>query len=343
MKEWYNNLNLRSYNAVFNFTNGGRNVGKSSAWKITAVLSFVNHGHCTVWARRTAEQVRACSASPSVFFKHDLLPLMGGVTLEDLRIRGDYAYIKDGKKWRPFINFCALSQPATERGADGLNYRHMILDEYTAIPADYARFQGDECRNLFDIFFSKKRTNPMRLYCLGNREAYSNPYYNYLGISPPPVGKIGITRYKNNTIAVEDLGLSFDAGDATFDAAIMALSGTPYGDFMTNGASDGGGIWHIAKTPKGAEFYTNVYLSGVGGFKIFAHNSAFYVSRNCDASKLVFTDTAITPYPLVYALSPSNRRWFSALTFAAKINNVYFDTPQTCEAWQKIRTLLCDK
>lgn len=343
MKKYYSNLPIRSYNAVINFSNGGRNIGKSSSWKITALRAFVKDGRCTCWVRRTADQKDACKERVDVFIKKDILPQLGGITYDDLRIRGDYLELKDGKKWKPVINFCALSQPYTERSVDGLPFAFMVFDEYTCTPTEYALFRGDECRNLFDLYVTKARMNQMRLYCLGNREAYNNPYYNYLGISPPPVDFCGIKTYKNGTIAVEHDLTPADVGTDTYTAFTEALSGTPYGKFLTDNAADGGGIWHIERRPPNATHYAAVYVSGRGAYTIWERAGQYYITRGCDKSRVVFADTARAPFRNVFVLSNSQKRWFDALTYAAKINAVFFENEECCEAWHFIKNMCCAK
>lgn len=341
MKKFYSNLDLRSHHAVFNFSNGGRNIGKSSSWKITAIRAFMKDGRATCWVRRTAEQKDTCKARIDVFIKKDILPELGGLTYEDMRIYGDYLEIKDGKKWRPAINFCALSQPSTERSVDGLNFAFMVYDEYTATPEEYVRFVGDECRNLFDIYVTKARLGNMRLYCLGNRESYNNPIYNYLGIRPPAVGFEGIRTYKRGTIAVEQINTPADVDADTYSAAMIALSGTPYGDFLGKGASDGGGIWHIERRPDKATHYAAVYIDGRGAFTIWQNGSQFFITRGADGTRVVFSDTARAPYKFTYLMGAQQRRWFDALANAAKINAVFFADEEVCETWPAIRRLVC--
>ena len=55
---FYNTLKIQSYNAILNFTDTVRNVGKTTAHKISAAVRFIKHHHKTIWLRYFKKDVK---------------------------------------------------------------------------------------------------------------------------------------------------------------------------------------------------------------------------------------------------------------------------------------------
>lgn len=315
--EYYNNLEIRSYNALINFTGGGRSIGKTTAWKNTALRAYNKDGVMTIWVRRTEEQTKATKQSIASFITPTVQKL-SGVDIDDLRIEGNYCKVRDGKNWRNVIKFCSLSTARKERSIEEKNPKFMVFDEYTTTPEEYALFRGNEVRALIDLFITKKRETGLRLFCLGNSEYILNPYFEYFGI--PTID--GIHTFKNRSICVENSPLiAKNMGGQIADA----LAGTEYGEFLQTNADCTG--WHILPRPDNCNIYATF---GIKGQYLNAHsfNGGLWFSVGKPRGLIFSDDTEIIKKVSCISLR-DNIRMLGYYKNCRKFNRIFFENTKS--------------
>lgn len=311
--EFYNNLEIRSYNALFNFTDGGRSIGKTTAWKNTALRAYNKEGVMTIWVRRTEEQTKATKQSITSFITPTVQKL-ASIDIDDLRIEGNYCKIRDGKKWENVIKFCSLSTSRKERSIEEKNPKFMVFDEYTTTPEEYALFRGNEVRALIDLFITKKRETDLRLFCLGNSEYILNPYFEYFGIHAID----GIHTYKNRSICVENSAIiSKTMGGQLGDA----LAGTEYGEFLQTNTDCTG--WHIIPRPENCNIYATFGVRGQY-LNAYAYNGGLWFSAGKPRGMVFSDDTGIIKNMSCVGLR-TNMRMLGYYKTCKSLNRVYFE------------------
>ena len=323
--EYINYLPLYGRGAIFNFVEAPRDVGKTFTAKYWGIERFKKCGKKFIWVRRTEEETRT---SKGKFFKKKLLK-MCGLTADDVRVKGNYAYMKRGRKWVDFVEFCSLSTAANQRSVDDEAYDLMFVDEAFATPAKRALFKGDEVREFIDLYFSKKREHKLTVFLLGNKETINNPYYQYFNITPPRFGFEGVRMFRNKTIAVWTITDFVKSAD--HERVESLLDGTPYYDYMFKGVAKCSTVATYGKTPKKARFNCG-FDFGIP-LTITRHNGRFYARGGVDSCRAVFVSReTISKYDRGILCLKSDKTRFFALENAARLNKITYENPLIAES-----------
>ena len=322
--DYINYLPLYGRGALINVVEAPRGVGKTYTAKMWGTRRFMKCGKKFIWVRRTEEETRT---SKGAFFKPKMLRALG-LKSDDVKIKGQYAYMKRGKRWVDFCEFCSLSNAATQRSVDNEDYDLMFLDEAFATLERVNRYHGDEVRDFIDLYISKKRDHKLIAFLLGNKETYDNPYYQYFNIPAPPVGFEGVRMFNGGTIAVWTV--TGYVTDEEHDKVARLLSNTDYGRYMFDGAAKTARNHVYGNPPRGATHYASFDFGRT--FTVWKHNGKMYVTPKLDASRVVFVGSGQRGYYNRALLTTTRERWrFSALELAYKRGKVIFQDATIAE------------
>lgn len=328
VNKYYTSLNICSYNSIFNFVNTNRNYGKTWGFKKRCVRRAIKHSKKTIWIRRFKKEVKECIAT---FFKSVDLQKFCNISFYDketnpkgnLKQNGNTFYIKRGKKWYDFLKVVALSDANAMRSADDVQVDTIIFDEYTTTVDKYKQFKGDEVTNFIDIFFSAKRNHKVKCFFLGNKESYSNPYFNYFKIPVLPYNFDGIKHFKNNSIAVEQRNnesvLNTEYDKLCFDL----FNHTSYGDYIYNSKYKNDIKIKKTKPPPDSTIYVQIYFNK-STFSIWRKNDLFYIDTKINNKYFIYCDELNTNYSNSKQLLKRHKTYFKALLNAISDNNVFY-------------------
>lgn len=324
---YINYLPIKSHGALINFIEAPRGVGKTFTAKLWLTRRYLKRGYKYIWVRRTEEET---IASKRNFFNTKLLRMLK-LTAEDVKVKGDYGYIRRGRKWVDFVQFCSLSRAATQRSVDDPDYNIMIVDEAFATPARMRMYAGNEVSDFLDLFISKKRDHAMTAFLLGNKEVINNPYYDYFSIDVPPAGFHGVRKFRGGEVLVYT-----SADTVNPDKRVNTLlDGTAYGDYMYKGAARTEHRQALTKKPKKATFYAAFDFGR--GFTLWSYQSKLYATMGVDASRLVFVSRETQGrYCREICVNRDKRAMFSWVRDALARGKVFYDTPLTVEVAEAV-------
>lgn len=294
--DYINFVPILSYStAIFYFADTVRNIGKTWGIGKMAWRRAFKHHKKTMYVRRFKKE--AIEAANSFYQSADFKEFCTGLIEYDpqtkkgnFKRRGRTFYIKRNGRWEWFLKVAYVTDAQSFRNAADIACDLILYDEYTTTPEKYALYRGNEVEHFIDLFFSIARKHPIRCIFCGNKESAQNPYYTYLGITPPAsyegvkVFKGGsIVCYQRNTPVKDDKNKAFD------EKVKRALKGTAYGAFLYAGAyKREPNIKHYV-TPKNAAGYVQVRFKG-DLLKISTAGEFFYINGAPDTAIGVLTD-----------------------------------------------------
>lgn len=299
--KWFSALPILSYNAILNIILGGRNIGKTWAFKRRTARRAFKKGKKTIWVRRTKAEAAECAAT---FYESRDLQEYCGISLYDknsnpdgnVRVNGRRIYIKRGGRWVWFVKIIALSEYKTMRSADDVDTDTVIFDEFTTTPEKYTMYRGNEAQDLIDLVISVMRQHEIKVFLLGNKESVSNPILQYFNIPPIPLKWQGIRTFKKGTIALQQINDGVKNNPNTFlDRVNDMLEGTAYGDYMTKATYKNQPKILITAPPRNAIGYIQLYWRGKH-IKIWRAATAdpntpeLFVTGKNDLECTIFTD-----------------------------------------------------
>lgn len=244
---------------------------------------------------------------------------------EDVKLEGNYGYIKRGKKWVDFVEFCSLSTAENARSTDDPDYDVMIVDEFAATPGKINRYVGDEVRDFLDLFVSKKRDHHLTAFLLGNRETFYNPYYTYFDL--PQDGPDGTFMFRGGSVSVTRRSKPPDG--VTNDLHDL-LAGTDYGEYLFDGVPKTQKHHEIGEKPKSAKHYAS-FDFGVP-FTIWRAGGKLYVRAKVDAGRVVFVSDPLAAYRKKIVCGKRDRARFSTLERLYKRGKILYSNESVASA-----------
>ena len=328
MRDFYNARPIISRGAVFNFILSLRNKGKTTSFKLRAYKRFIRHGYGTIWLRRTDEETKIAKKN---FYPPKLQKLLN-LSPDDLRLEGKYLYCKRRGKWAKMIEFCSVSSFRDERSNDDNTFNEIVFDEYQATPHAYNRYRGNEAADFIDFFISKKRNDKMRVFLLGNKEAYDNPYHRYFGIPAVLDDMDGFYHYGNG-ICLEVNNDPAPENKNQYETKVQnALMRTPYYQYLKDGKTKTATYTSIRDLPVNAVLWCN-FDFGVP-IAVYRYNGDYYFTklRDCRRRVVVLTEERGRLYPAPWYYLSTDKPRFDLLRIAAKNNRVYYTDPAIAES-----------
>ena len=314
--DFYNTLHVTSRGALWNFINGGRNLGKTTGFACRSKNRFCRRQTTTLWLRRFKDEAKQ---SRGKLFKPTTMKLCG-LTKNNFRWNGYEAQILIKDKWHTFLRLAWLSQWAALRSADDGTTDTVIFDEYRTTPERYSRYRGNEVENLIDLVSSMKREHDIRVFFLGNKEYPINPYYSYFGISVPD-DFVGLKTFKNGSILIENNDDIPDAVNESYRGKWRdSLADTPYGKYLFENEYKRG-CGDLVALPKNSKLvYQFDFENPVS---VYAENGIFYAKTTHDKTRLIFTDKP-RKYARQRVIRPADKFYFTGLITAYKFNLIRY-------------------
>ena len=333
-------LIVLSYNAIVTAVNSNRNYGKTWTFKKRAFRRAMKHGKKTIWLRMFKKELKEVA---DTFYASRDLQKYCGVSIYDKdtnpkgnvkRVGYTFYYRKNEKSpWKWFIKIFAVSNPDAVRSADDVDVDTIVFDEYTKTQEKYKRYRGNIVNDFIDIWKSASREHEVRCILLGNKEGFSNPFYNYFGIKPPRADWEGIKAYRNGSFVIQQINnLPNEEGD--YNRKVKALlAGTAYGNYLYKSMYKAATGLKPRKTPPNASLYVQLWIKKQP-LKISFVDGFYYVNRRIDETKAVYCDVLPHCYKKERLLVRRQRTFFFAFIDALARNAVYYDDELTHEAMQ---------
>lgn len=197
---WYNRSELLTHNGLFNFTIGGRGVGKTFNYKEWAI----NSNRQTVWVRRYAEDIKALIADNGNKFCSDLIN--AGKMDENIQyyVCDNILYINE----EPKIYFVALSTARRLKSQSFPLVDKIIFDEFLEEETRTSAYLKNEVELFLGLYetINRLRTGEdgrkdVRVFFLGNLSSFVNPYFSFWHITP---FEKRFKKFKDGLIVVEN-------------------------------------------------------------------------------------------------------------------------------------------
>lgn len=331
-------VKLMSYNAILNFIIDNRDTGKSTQFKKRALQRCIKHNTMCVWLRRHKDEIKKAKKNflNDKFFKVLEVDYKGKFKKKDFKIKDNYAYYKK----KPFVYFCAVSEAVSDKGIDAENIDTIVFDEFCVEEHRYNYYRGDEVSDFFKIFFTKKRTHAdgttsnIKIFMLGNRDSYSNPYYTFFKLPPLDIQFEGIKTYKNGSIAIMQLNTDKVRDETDYDKKLKELiKGTPLDRYLHGHVINSKSIQFVQR-PKTAQIYAQFDF----GYRISlaCENGKIWAFKGLDTKRFVFTDKPNDKYKRNYVIKREDMKLFATLKKAYKQNKLYYDCEHTYYHTMKI-------
>lgn len=346
---YYNNIEIKSHNCIYNYIDTERNDGKTWSFKIAGVIRFIKHRKKTVWNRTFVSEKKETKKN---FLSKNIIKKINeelhknnskkwkdfNVKKEDFVLDGDFLIYKPYKDW--CFNFTATGQQANVKSVDDPDCDTIVYDEYVTTPERLIRYRGNLVQDFCDLFITKKRDHVLRCYFLGNKEMVANPFKNYFGIEPLPVDFEGIRHYKENTILVHQKNTPpEEIAQNEFDKRVATMfKGTAYGQYLNAGAVKGIDTTRIARRPPNASVYCCFDLEKPVTAYLF--DNKIYFDTGVDKKRVIVTRKPTTKYKRVFVLTKADTSRFMTLKRCFKLNNVFYTNELAFEQGQMILSAL---
>lgn len=197
---WYSRQELLSHNGLFNFTIGGRGVGKTFNYKEWAI----NSKNQTVWVRRYAEDIKALVADNGSKFCSDLINAGKLDEETNFCVADNILYVEDEAK----IFFVALSTARRLKSQSFPKVDKIIFDEFLEEENKTTSYLKNEVDLFLGLYETVNRLRlgddgrkDVRAFFLGNLSSFVNPYFSFWHITP---FEKRFKKFKDGLIVVEN-------------------------------------------------------------------------------------------------------------------------------------------
>lgn len=321
-----------SRGAIVNFIVSLRSKGKTCAFLRRAWRRFQRHGYGTYWVRRTDDERKNALDKLIDPKKCRII----GAKMADFKRKGNTIYGKRGTRWQPFLTFIAVSSYRDERSADDERFREIVFDEYQTTPQAYRRYVGNEAQDFFDLFFSKKREISMRVFFLGNKESYANPYHAFFGIPEIRDDMDGFYLYAGGSICVEVNNEAPPKRTTTYERKFARLlDATPYKHYLNSGATKNALTACVSPLPRARKHWVNIDFGRP--LTIYATPAGYHFDDMRDPGRGCFVGDVHTAskYRRSFLYLSKDRDRFAPLIRALRNNKVRFTSAAVAEHAQR--------
>lgn len=327
--EFYCNLLILSFNAIFNFIVSNRNYGKTWAFKIRTWRRAFKRGKKTIWVRRFRKEVKEASqtfySSADLRAKlKDFAPYSKDNKDGNFRQLGHTFYIKRNGEWTWFLKIVCCSDSNAMRSADDVSCDTMVYDEFTTTPNKYKLYRGNEVTDFIDAFWSAKRKHKVYAFFLGNKESVSNPFFDYFGIQPLPESYEGIRTFRHGSIAIQQIN-NVNSLETEYDKKVFDLfEGTTYGNYIYSSETKNKPKIKLGVAPKDNYTYFQSVFNGKN-IRILSSGNIYYIDDKINNSQHVYSYPSITnKYTHEHTLIRAYKRNFTSLINAIADNRVRY-------------------
>lgn len=214
---YYNNSELLSHNALFNWLNGMRSHGKTFSFKEWCIRDFLKRGNEFVWLRRYKEETKNVITS----FDTDII--------KENKFPG-VKFSTDGKTF--FINkkkagyFLTLSMSQYYKSMAFPNVNKIIFDEYL-ITDSKITYLPNEAYTFLELYSTISRTRDCRAFFIANNASVRNPYFTYFNFYPQK-GK----RFTKKGDMLIEMDSATDFKNKVYETRFgKMIEGTTYGNY----------------------------------------------------------------------------------------------------------------
>lgn len=330
---------LISRNAILNFIIDNRNSGKTTQFKKRALIRNIKHGTITCFARRFEKEIKKFKKEffNKKFFKvleHDYPNRK--FNKKDFKIKDNYAYYKDFR----FAYFIYIKDAQADKGIDEDSIDTIVYDEFMTNDSRYNFYRGDEVKDFFDIFMTKKRKKAdgteaqVKIFMLGNRESYFNPYYTYFNLPYMNIEFTGIKTFRHGAIALLQLNTPVIEAKTDYDKKLQYLvKNTPLEKYW-NGENAKALNMTFAKPSKNALIYACFDFGYC--ISLYTEKSKIFVVSGVRKDKTIFTKKPNTKYKHNYVISQRDKSLFDMMRKYYKLNQIEYADAICHDAFMKI-------
>lgn len=323
---YYNFDKIFSFNATYNFVNGGRGLGKTYGAKKKAINNAIKKGEQFIYLRRYKTEM----SSRTTFFadiEHEFPDY-------DFRVNGLAAEMspvefRDEKKrpWTVMGYFVSLSTAQTQKSVAFPKVTLIIYDEYI-IEKGALHYLPNEA-DVFNNFYSTvdRWKDKTRVLFLANSVSIMNPYFTAYGIRPDQSGEF--QKLANGFIAVHFADSSEFASSVYKTAFGQFIKGTAYADYSVGNefrdAND-----RLLSMKDEAATYAYTLETPQGKFSIWVNQESgkWYAQTKLPKRQIIYvSDPNMMEEGKI--LMHKSDRLMQFLRSAFKRGVMYFDTPTT--------------
>ena len=317
----YTPRKLLSYNALFNFVNGERGVGKSFGFKTFTLDQFLKNGYKFVYVRRYKTELEHAlfnGTRPSFYDKIQDLDKYKNFSLSNT---------KDTFKVNKKICGYAISLTTAPliKSSEFKNVKYIIFDEYQILKGTNYHYLKNEVTQFLELYESIARMNDVKVFFLGNSMSISNPYFNYFNIHMPY--NSNYAKFNNGLIVVEYIK-NIPYREAKKKTKFgQLIDGTAYGLYAIDNINLQDDKRFISKKSDKSRFLISIVMSGIKyGLWFDDKEMKLYISRSFNPnSKNIFTLSENDNSPDVKLMTKNNYYYKMMILFYSN-SALFFET-----------------
>lgn len=215
---YYNIMDAKSHNCLFNFILGSRGCGKSYSAKEMVVKNFQKRGKKFLYVRRYGTELKTASTYfADIVRDHEEL---------DIAYKHGQFLLGD----QQFGSSIALSKAGILKSSSFPDVDIIIFEEFIIERGIY-HYLPNEVIKFLELYETIARTRDVQVFFLANPVEYSNPYFLYFDIKPPKNGEF----FKKNDMLVHNVDSSEYSEFKSTTRFGKLIESTPYGDYAIHG------------------------------------------------------------------------------------------------------------
>lgn len=352
---FYNPIEVLTYNRPWNFIIGSRNIGKSTGYAILFILDYIINGHKFVYCRRTKDEVTmTCNTffGNAVYIINEkckgLIP-----EIKEVYYEAGYFYIVTDSNPEPQQcgQTVALSLEQKYKSANFSEYYYLVYDEFIA--TDSARYLGnrntpdreyDACLSLFqtmDRGIDNPFRNEVKFFFLGNNWTVYNPIFLSLNISDYVETDAKFIRPKDKGWLVQLVG-EVDATKDYMQSNAFLLANEKNRDYAYHNKGVDNDAY-IQKMPQGAkkEYYYTLCYEGKK-YGVYECQDNYYIGKymNLGRPEIALDTASHYKSDLMLITSWLDFPLIKVLLDGFKHNRLYFETGRIKQTFYKYFKLM---
>lgn len=214
---YYNILDAKSHNCLFNFILGSRGCGKSYSAKEMVVKNYTKNDKKFLYVRRYSTELKTASTYFADVARDNELDIAYS--------HGQFLLDK-----KPFGYTIALSKAGILKSSSFPDVNIIIFEEFIIERGVY-HYLPNEVVKFLELYETIARTRDVQVFFLANPVEYSNPYFLYFDLKPPKKGEF----IKHSDILVHNVDSSDYSAFKEQTRFGKMIQGTTYGDYAIHG------------------------------------------------------------------------------------------------------------
>ena len=222
---YYDYQKILSYNAMLNFLNGERGVGKTFGAKKFVIKDFLKRNSEFAYIRRYDNELRKALPKSPDFFQD----------ITDNKCFPEHNLYTKSRKFycddKCFGYAMRLTEAQDLKGTTFTKVNTIIFDEYI-IEKSRRQYLPNEVNIFLGVIESLARMRDIRVFFLGNSVTATNPYFLYFDLSVPY--NSDIKTFKNGLILVQQMKNEEYRKAKSNTRFGKLVAGTPYENYAIN-------------------------------------------------------------------------------------------------------------